>query len=157
MGILDDYIKQAAIDKNEQNSDFPTEDGSCCGTNCHDDEEYRKKYEQELERLRNDPNDIGVAYRKFQEEFVKITEDEIDTKYADCIEYVTPKLVVKKFKCPKCGKEIISKSPVMYNPFNLEKIAKHECECGFKCNLDYAYPRMILTDDNGEEIVAYPR
>lgn len=151
MGVLNDYIKQAAIDKSEQNSNFPTGNASDC------DSEYKGKYEEELENLRNDPNDIEIAYRKFQEEFVKITEDKIDTDYADCVEYVTPKVVVKQFKCPKCGKYIVSESPVMYNPFTLEKIAKHECGCGFKCNLEYAYPRLMVLDENGNEIVAYPR
>lgn len=156
MGILDDYFNQASIDKANQNNDYPKGDGeySFCGSIKED---CKKEFEEKLESLRNDPNDIEVAYRKFQEEYVKITEEDIDKSYSECVEYVTPKVVVKKFKCPECGKDIVSKSPVMYNPFTLEKIAKHECECGFKCNLEYAYPRLMVLDENGDEIIAYPR
>lgn len=154
MGFLDDYRKQVEIDKAEQNDDLPQEKS---GVDVVRDEEYQDAYKKELKRLRNDPNDIENAYRKFQEEYIRISEEQLDTEYSEQISFIEPSILIKRFMCPKCGKEIISKSPVMYNPFTLEKVAKHECECGFKCNLEYAYPRLMAFDDYGNEIVAYPR
>lgn len=151
MSVLDDFFKKK--DAPKETESIETENGDIrITTLLEDDKETFRNLD-----LKIDTNGIEKAYRKFQDEFVKITEEELDKEYSSNIVYTEPKVLVKRFMCPKCGKEIISKAPVIYNPFNLEKIARHECECGFKCNLDFAYPRLMVIDSDGKEIEAYPR
>lgn len=152
MGILDNYKNQVEIDRANANSELPED-----AYNGETNDEYQKAYEEELEKQRNDPNDIENAYKRFQKEYPKYTEEQLDEQYKDNLKYVEPKVVIKRFYCPQCGKEIVSDAPVMFNPFTLEKVARHECECGFKCNLDFAYPRVMFFDKDGKEITAYPR
>lgn len=57
--------------------------------------------------------------------------------------------------CPKCGEELISQGPPMYNPFTTEKICKVDCKCGYKANLKHSYPRIILKNEKGEEVNAW--
>lgn len=56
--------------------------------------------------------------------------------------------------CPKCGKELVSKAPPMFNPFTFEKVCIHEC-CGTKFNLDKTYPHIAYFDEEGNEINAF--
>lgn len=149
MSVLDDFLKKK--DAPKETESIETENGDIRIITPTEKETFRNL------DLKIGTNDIESAYRKFQDEFVKITEEELDKEYSSNIVYTEPKVLVKRFMCPKCGKEIISKAPVIYNPFNLEKIARHECECGFKCNLDFAYPRLMVLDSDGKEIEAYPR
>lgn len=153
MSVLNDFFKKK--DAPKETESIETENGDIRIITLTEDD--KGTFRQKLDELKTDPNDIELAYRKFQDEFVKITEEELDKEYSSNIVYTEPKVLVKRFMCPKCGKEIISKAPVIYNPFNLEKIARHECECGFKCNLDFAYPRLMVLDSDGKEIEAYPR
>ena len=68
---------------------------------------------------------------------------------------IVDKVIVKHFFCPECGKELVSKAPPMFNPFTMERICLHECQCGKRYNLDYAYPRFVLLNKEGNEIKAY--
>lgn len=68
---------------------------------------------------------------------------------------VTVKLI--KAYCPKCGKEIISDTPIMFNPFTKQKICMYKCECGYEENIEYAYPRVVFVDDNNNEYEAYAK
>ena len=48
--------------------------------------------------------------------------------------------------------------PGMFNPFTFEKVCKHTCKkCGKNYNLEFAYPRLVFLDNNGEEIPAFTR
>lgn len=64
-------------------------------------------------------------------------------------------IVVEHTFCPKCGEELISQGPPMYNPFTLEKICKVDCKCGYKANLKHSYPRIVLKNEQGEEVKAW--
>ena len=64
-------------------------------------------------------------------------------------------IIIKHFYCPECGEELISKAPPMFNPYTFERICLHECKCGKRYNLDYAYPRFVLINKEGDEINAY--
>ena len=101
--------------------------------------------------MRNDENDIETKARRFEQEYPKISEEQL-SEHGLINDDTNVQLVVKRAYCPKCGKEIVSKTPVMFNPFTFEKICKYDCECGFKANLAYAYPRLVVVDENGEEV-----
>lgn len=109
------------------------------------EDELRKK----VAELENDPNDIE---NKFHSQYPKFSDEKFD---GDISHIEEVKVLIKRVYCPNCGKEIISKYPTMFNPFTGEKIGRYDCECGFKANLDYAYPRVIFMDKNGEEIKAF--
>lgn len=69
-----------------------------------------------------------------------------------------PSITVKRAYCEECGEELISAIPPMFNPYTLERICKHTCKkCGKEYNLEYAYPRLVIKDNNGNEIPAYIR
>lgn len=152
--ILDNYKRQLEEDranKKWDNTPPSLDDELGDSFSMHVDME---QVQQRVKELRDDPNDMENVYNKFNAEYPKITENELDetgkTKIQEDI-----KVCVKRVYCPNCGKELISKSPVMFNPFTLEKVAKHECSCGFKCNLDYAYPRLMYVDSENNEINAF--
>lgn len=65
--------------------------------------------------------------------------------------------MVKQAYCPKCGKEIVNTAPIVFNPFTMESICKYDCECGWKANLEYAYPRVVFVTEDGMEINAYAK
>ena len=81
----------------------------------------------------------------------KFYEEDLKTEYVK----VTP--MVKRAYCPECGKEIISRGPVMYNPFSFEKTCPHVCDCGWKGDLEYSYPRVVFVMENGTQIEAYAK
>lgn len=81
----------------------------------------------------------------------KFYEEDLKTEYVK----VTP--MVKRAYCPECGKEIISRGPVMYNPFSFEKTCSHVCDCGWKGDLEYSYPRVVFVMENGTQIEAYAK
>lgn len=81
----------------------------------------------------------------------KFYEEDLKTEYVK----VTP--MVKRAYCPQCGKEIISRGPVMYNPFTFEKTCPHVCDCGWRGDLEYSYPRVVFVTENGTQIEAYAK
>lgn len=151
--ILENYKKQLEEDRMNEDKEFtmPSFDDDIISKLNDVDKEA---VAQRVKELREDPNDMENVFKKFHQEFPKLTESELDEK-GDTKLDTDVKLVIKRAFCPNCGKELVSKSPVMYNPFTLEKVAKHECECGFKANLEHAYPRMMFVNSNGEEIKAF--
>ena len=150
MGILDDYVKMAEEDKANLNNDAPVE-----GVRMTD-EEY-KMYEKRLNEMRDeiDNSDCSVDCEKAWNGGVKPLDKckESDLKIESL--KVTP--VVKVAHCPVCGKEIISRGPVMYNPFTYEKSCPHVCECGWKADLEFSYPRVVFVLEDGTEVEAYTK
>ena len=103
-----------------------------------------------VEQMRNDPNDIEVAFRRFHMEYRKFTEDKLDVRDGE----LTVKL--RKAYCPSCGSEIVSQVPVIMNHALNERIGRYECpSCGEKLNLDHAYPRVVFFDKDGNEITPH--
>jgi hypothetical protein len=43
----------------------------------------------------------------------------------------------------------------MINPYTMERIARYDCKCGAKLNLDHAYPRLVFYNTEREEIKVY--
>lgn len=142
MNILDEYLKE----KNRTQSS----DEEFIGYNEMTQEE--KKYFKEQKEESFD-FDVEQQYRKFHQTYVKKSESEMVEGNEIIDEDV--RVVVRHAKCPICGRELISTSPVIFNPFTQEKIAKHDCKCGYKCNLEYAYPRVVFINNENKEVNAF--
>ena len=152
MGLLDDYQKMVEEDKQNLNDNAPV-DG------IEMTEEEQKQYEKRLNEMREeiDKNeDCGIncekAWNKEIRPLDKYKEEDLKTEWSIV---VTP--MIKRAYCPECGKEIISRGPVMYNPFTFEKTCPHKCECGWRGDLEYSYPRVVFVTENGEQIEAYAK
>lgn len=150
MGLLDDYKKMVEEYEKNLNNNAPVD-----GIEMTDEEMkmYEKKLNEMREKIKNDDCMIDCekdcnteikALSKYKEEDLKI-------------EYVKVTPMVKRAYCPECGKEIINRGPVMYNPFTFEKTCPHTCECGWKGDLEYAYPRVVFVAENGTQIEAYAK
>lgn len=149
MGILDEYRAELNKDKEYENNMFPE------GSELN--ETQREEYEKCLNKLRSDPNDIENAYRKKMSEMKQMNESEMTVKNLIKDQEVK-KIIVKHAYCSECGEELISKTPPMFNPFTKESICKHTCsKCGTEFNLEHAYPRFALIDENNNEIIAFAR
>lgn len=151
MGLLDDYQKMVEEDEKNLNNNAPVDD-------IEMSEEEMKAYEKRLNEMRDEiknNEDCGIdcekAWNKEVKPLDKFKEEHLKTEYVK----VTP--MIKRAYCPECGKEIVNRGPVMYNPFSFEKTCPHVCECGWKGDLEYAYPRLVLIADNGEQIEAYAK
>lgn len=152
MGLLDDYQKMVEEDEKNLNNNAPVD-----GIEMTEDEmkEYEKRLNKMREEIKNN-EDCGIDCEKayensFQDPYEKINESDLKTEYVK----VTP--MVKRAYCPKCGKEIINTLPPMYNPFSFEKINRFDCDCGWKANLEYSYPRVVFVTENGTQIEAYAK
>lgn len=166
MSILDQYKK--VVEEENEDMSFPSE----CSTM---DESNREEYEKALTKMRHgySSEEVNEAIENSKKNMTelggehsgtvnenamrmrmeRITDNEMSDKglLKEC--EITDIKIIRAY-CPKCGKELVSKTPSMYNPFTMEKICLHEC-CGVKYNLDKTYPHIAYYDENGEEIVAY--
>ncbi len=149
MGILDEYRTQVAKDKEKVNNDFPE--------NSTLSEKDRSEYEKCLNELRNNSNDIENAYIQRMAQMKKMNEKEMEESNMIKNEE-NIKIFIKRAYCEDCGEEIISNAPPMFNPFTFEKVCKHTCsKCGKVYNFEYAYPRIVIIDNNNNEIPAFTR
>lgn len=149
MGILDNYKKQLEEDRKNENNDFP--EGSQLK------ESQRKEYENVLNELRNNSNDIEQVYQRKKAEMRQMDELTMEENKLITDEEVK-KVIVKHAFCEECGEELISNAPPMFNPFTFERICKHTCtKCGKIYNLEFAYPRLAFINNNGEELPAFTR
>lgn len=144
MGILDEYLKDKETNK-ESYGDFVNDPSLS--------KEEIDYYKKEIDEQRNSDLDVEKQYAKFHQTYTKISEKEMFDK--NLVSDTDVKVIIRHINCPVCGKELISNSPVIFNPFTYEKIAKHDCECGYKCNLEYAYPRVVFVDNENNEIKAF--
>lgn len=145
--ILDRYRKQVEEDKANENYELPD------GFGINVDEKYKEQYKQELDKQRGDIFANEQQYEaQLKKSLVRISEEEgVNSIKEEEVDRIT----VKHFYCPECGEELVSKAPPMFNPFTMERICLHECKCGKRYNLDYAYPRFVMYNKEGEEIKAY--
>lgn len=148
--ILDNYKKQLEEDRLNEDMDFDmpsfNDDVADSFSKNVDPEAVAKR----VKELRSDPNDMENMF-KFNQEYPRVTEAELEEKDSTKIDDDV-KIKIKRAYCPNCGKEIVSKAPLLFNPFTFEKIAKYECECGAKFNFEHSYPRVMYVNSNGEEI-----
>lgn len=144
MSILSKYLSQVKEERDLEEIEGINLDD----INVSDSE--KEQLIKEIKRIREDPNDIA---NRFHNEYKSISENDLDIKGLTSEIKVSVK--IKRAFCPNCGKELISKSNPINNSYNVERIAKHECECGYKANLEYAYPRVMFIDENGVEIKGF--
>lgn len=142
---MERYRQQLEEDKKNENYDLPEQDG-VSDVNIQMTDEEMDEYKKTLDKLRNDENDMRVQYRKFHEMYKSVPESELKT------EVINPIVAVRRAYCPECGKEIVSKHPIMFDGFTGQKIVRYDCECGAKFNLEYAYPRVMFLDENMNEM-----
>lgn len=161
MGILDEYMKQREIDSENIDNNVPIDgikmsdedyDRYCIRLNeiRKEIDESEKIYNPSTNENKNTFTD-DVMMSMFNMSYNKTTESELNVVSDE----VRP--VIKRAYCPKCGNEIISMSPVIFNPFTMERICRYDCKCGWKANLDYAYPRVVFVDNDNNEFDAYAK
>ena len=144
--ILAEYKKQLELDKQQENYDLPEGVSENQFT-----EEMKEAYRKEVDKLRGNTDELENVYHRFHETYRKLSDKEISQT---CKNEVV-KTIIRHAYCPECGREIISKLPVMYNPYTNEKIARYDCECGAKFNMEHSYPRIVFVNAVGEEINAF--
>jgi hypothetical protein len=166
MSILDQYKK--AIEEEEENMNFPTDSELT--------DKDKDAYETVLRKMRNgdysadEVNEAISNSRKnmanlgekhsggVNEQAIKVNMERItdDALLKDNLlkEGSISDIKVIRAYCPKCGKELVSKAPSMYNPFTMEKVCIHEC-CGTKYNLDRSYPHIAFYDEDENEINSF--
>ncbi len=164
MGLLDDYQKQLEEDRLNENYDLEN-------ANPMTDEEY-EAYKNEVDSIREQmreqeslkstrvenksyPNsEIGVKQEVQYNEHV-YTMDELNVVENE-LSKIGLKLSLRTAKCPFCGADIISKAPTMVNPFTFETRTPYTCEsCGSNFMTDRAYPQVVVTDENNNEIKVF--
>lgn len=144
--ILAEYKKQLEIDKQQENYDLPEGVSENQFT-----EEMKEAYRKEVDKLRGNADDLEQVYNRFHDTYRKFSDEEVNQRCKD--EEV--KTIIRRAFCPECGREIISKLPVMFNPYTGEKIARYDCECGAKFNMEHSYPRIVYINNDGVEINAF--
>lgn len=150
MSILDEYKK--LLEEEKENEPMGCDVSGATDAELSEwekelSEEDKKAIDERYNELKNHPLDPMNKFRAYQYEYPTIKEEDFkDIKKEEV------KTVIIHAYCPKCGKEIVSKTPVMYNPYTGDRICKYECECGMKCNLEHAYPRVAYINENGEEV-----
>lgn len=144
--ILEEYKKQLELDKQRENYDLPEGVSESQFT-----EEMKEAYRKEVDKLRGNTDELEHVYQRFHDTYRKLNDEEINKTAKD----EDVKVVIKHAFCPECGKEIVSKLPVMFNPYTGEKIARYDCECGAKFNMEHSYPRIMYVNAEGKEISAF--
>lgn len=164
MGLLDDYQKQFEEDRLNENYDLENAEPMT-------DEEY-EAYKKEVDSLREKIREQETN-KSTRVENKSYPNSEIDAnnppRYEDHIytmnelnivenelNEVGLKLSLRTAKCPFCGADIISKAPTMVNPFTFETRTPYTCEnCGANFMTDKAYPQVVVTDENDNEIKVF--
>ena len=167
MGILDDFKREleasknapevinddqvfAGVDKDELQAEIARqkamiEEYDECGTICGDEVEIEESDEEPVDGTWQD--DMQNIITRFNEQYPRTMEADLNVEVHE--DYIP---VVKRAYCPKCGKEIINQLPPMFNPYNQQKTNRYDCECGWRADLEYSYPRVCMRSPGGEEI-----
>ena len=146
MDILSEYLK---ICQNDSTNVLKASDEELAEWDKNLTDEDKEAIDGYYSQLTDSVLNPHKAYERIKEEFPDIKEDEFKTVKREDV-----RMVVIHVYCPECGREIISKSPVMYNPYTKERICRDECICGKKMNLEHAYPRVAYINENNEEVNA---
>lgn len=183
VGILERFAQRKYEDDQrraqQEHNDFPQDSI----LTEEEQKTHRVMYEQKLNELRHDTQDSKVhAYAKLvaQKQHEKKLEEKATVK-VNAANLINPfpnkmtklseedlfksgninldaniHLMVAHAYCPKCGTELISKTPKMFNPYTGESMAPHVCEkCHEEYNLEYAYPRLVILGADNKEVQAF--
>jgi RNase P subunit RPR2 len=129
--ILDMYMRQVHLDNDTDN------------TNVSINEKIDGDIAAAMREMRSSELDMANSYRK------NYPNADFSTIKSE-IQPIT--VCVKRIYCPNCGKEIVTTAPERKNPVSGEVIQRFDCKCGYKCNLDSKYPKLVYIDENNNEI-----
>jgi hypothetical protein len=166
--ILEQYKEQFEKDKMNEDFELPTDS---LGKSVNMDEyrdalkSMRRELDDNIQEMINKSNKaqpetvleetdvMEQSYNRFKDAYEKVTEEDLANKQLLRSEKFIA--TIKHAFCPYCGAEIKSAFPVMINPYTMERIARYDCKCGAKLNLDHAYPRLVFYNSDREEIKVY--
>lgn len=158
--ILEQWKKQMEADKMQEALEKPTSFGGFGGEdrefveNGDLTEDERRQVMDKVREIREDPNDPMNQFKQYKEMYPDLNEVALSER--GCLKTEEVKPVMKRAYCPKCGHEIVSTTPVMFNPYLGVKICRYDCpKCGAKYNLEYSYPRVAYVNSQGEEVNAF--
>ena len=117
--ILDEYMRQVNLDKENENNSLPSYDENSIDKQFHSIGDM-DNYVSRLSEMRNDPNDMA---NRFHQQYPHVSENELLEN--DCIKIETVTAKVIHAYCPKCGRELICRHQPLINQYAHEKIAKH--------------------------------
>lgn len=166
--ILEQYKEQFEKDKMNEDFELPTDslDKSVNMDEYRDAlKSMRRELDDNIQEMINKSNKaqpetvleetdvMEQSYNRFKDAYEKVTEEDLSNKQLLRSEKFLA--TIKHAFCPYCGAEIKSAFPVMINPYTMERIARYDCKCGAKLNLDHAYPRLVFYNSEREEIKVY--
>lgn len=166
--ILEQYKEQFEKDKMNEDFELPTDslDKSVNMDEYRDAlKTMRRELDDNIQEMINKSNKaqsetvleetdvMEQSYNRFKDAYEKVTEEDLSNKQLLRSEKFLA--TIKHAFCPYCGAEIKSAFPVMINPYTMERIARYDCKCGAKLNLDHAYPRLVFYNSDREEIKVY--
>lgn len=166
--ILEQYKEQFEKDKMNEDFELPTDslDKSVNMDEYRDAlKSMRRELDDNIQEMINKSNKahpetvleetdvMEQSYNRFKDAYEKVTEEDLSNKQLLRSEKFLA--TIKHAFCPYCGAEIKSAFPVMINPYTMERIARYDCKCGAKLNLDHAYPRLVFYNSDREEIKVY--
>jgi hypothetical protein len=166
--ILEQYKEQFAKDKMNEDFELPTDSlDKSVNMNEYRDalKSMRRELDDNIQEMINKSNKaqpetvleetdvMEQSYNRFKDAYEKVTEEDLSNKQLLRSEKFLA--TIKHAFCPYCGAEIKSAFPVMINPYTMERIARYDCKCGAKLNLDHAYPRLVFYNSDREEIKVY--
>lgn len=144
--ILNEYLRQVSLDKQREE----TEDSSPV---FNDDIEESVMSDADpvavaamVNEMKNDLNDMVNSYAR---EYKQMTDSELSSM--GLLKESTVSTRVVRAYCPMCGEELVCCHNPYKNPHNGAVIARHNCKCGFKANLEHAFPYIEINDK--DEIV----
>lgn len=145
-----EYYKQTIDDLREQMyENIPKEMSSRVVNKSYPKSLIEK--ETEPDKFAGDVTDTDNNGEHIFNETKVYKSDELETRIEEI--HGNLRLAIKHAKCPLCGNELESAVPTMYNPFNFEPLTPIKCKhCGGQYTVDYAYPRLVVLDDNNNEV-----
>lgn len=127
------------------------------------DEEYQKQLEEKIKEMSGTTYQREWAYSTPKVD--KIEKTTIINPYGNAPKINVSdlisteedvRIVIEHVFCPKCGEELVSEAPTMWNPFNLEKMVRTECsKCKFKVITDTAVPTVKFYNKDNKLIKAF--
>lgn len=123
------------------------------------DEEYQKQLEEKIKEMSGTTSQKEWTYSTFEgDKFEKTTIINVPKiSVSDLISTEEDvRVVVEHVFCPKCGEELVSETPTMWNSYNLEKMVRTECpKCKFKIITDMAVPTVKFYNKDNKLIKAF--
>lgn len=137
-GILDRFAEQKAKDDaNQKNEKIEAPQDMS--------PEEQQAYKKEVLRLRE------AMAREQMPQYINKKEVELQT-----VDVPIKEIKMRRAFCPNCGEELTAIGPVMYQGMTGAKMCIHRCaKCKTQFNLEFSYPRLVVLDENDNEVYPY--